>query len=81
MFNCFLLIRIIGVYRKKLQRISVMKIDFKQWWWSVPPISTKQTVTSHLNWARWAQKPRRHDIWRWKSNPWFETCTKMWRCL
>ena len=28
---------------------------------TVPPISTKRTTTSHLNWTRWTQK--RHDIW------------------
>ena len=25
-----------------------MRTKFKQWWWTIPPISTKGTVTSHL---------------------------------
>jgi len=25
----------------------------KQWWSSIPPISTKQTITTHLNWTHW----------------------------
>jgi hypothetical protein len=31
------------------------KRKFKQWYWwsSIPPISTKQTITSHLNWTPW----------------------------
>jgi len=28
------------------------------------PISTKQTITSHLRWTHWTQKD--HEIWRWK---------------
>ena len=27
----------------------IMKRKFKQWWSSIPPILTKQTITSHLN--------------------------------
>jgi len=42
-----------------------MKRKFKQWWSSIPPISRKRTVTSHLNWSRWIQKD--HDMWHWKS--------------
>jgi len=34
-----------------------MKRKFKQWWSSIPPISTKRTITSHLNWT---QKRPRH---------------------
>jgi len=37
-----------------------MKRKFKQWWSSIPPISTKQTITSHLNWNHWTQKRWRH---------------------
>ena len=29
----------------------IMKRKFKQWWSTIPPISTKQTITSHLNWT------------------------------
>ena len=29
--------------------ICIMKRQFKQWWSTVPPISTKWTITSHLN--------------------------------
>jgi len=52
-----------------------MKRKFKQWWSSIPPISTKRTTTSHLNWTYWSQKD--HDIWRWKSRSWLGTGTKM----
>ena len=30
----------------------LMKINFKQWWLTIPSISTKQTTTSHLNWLK-----------------------------
>ena len=30
----------------------IMKRKFKQWWSSIPPISTKRTVTSHLYWTQ-----------------------------
>jgi len=42
-----------------------MKGNFKQWWSSIPPISTKWTFTSHLNWIHWTRKD--HNTWRWKS--------------
>ena len=29
-----------------------MKRKVKQWWSSIPPISTKGTITSHLNWTQ-----------------------------
>jgi len=38
-----------------------MKRKFKHWWSSIPPISTKWTITSHLNWTHWTQKD--HDRW------------------
>jgi len=37
----------------------IMKRKFKQWC-SIPPISTKQTITSYLNWTHWMQKILRH---------------------
>ena len=33
-----------------------MKRKFKQWWSSIPLISTKWTITSHLNWTHWKQR-------------------------
>jgi len=30
-----------------------MKRKFKQLWSSIPPISTKQTTTFHINWTHW----------------------------
>jgi hypothetical protein len=27
---------------------GIMKRQIKQWWWTIPPISSKQTTTSHL---------------------------------
>ena len=32
---------------------NVIKRKFKQWWSSIPPISTKRTTISHLNWTHW----------------------------
>jgi len=37
-----------------------MKRKFKHWWSSIPPISTKWTITSHLNWTHWTQKTPWH---------------------
>jgi hypothetical protein len=37
-----------------------MKRKFKQWWSSIPPISTKQTLTPHLNWTYWTPKKLWH---------------------
>jgi len=33
-----------------------MKRKFKQRWSSIPPISTKRTITSHFNWTHWTQE-------------------------
>jgi len=33
----------------KILIIDVMRRKFKQWWSTIPPISTKRTITSHLN--------------------------------
>jgi hypothetical protein len=35
--------------------LYIMKRKFKQWWSPIPPISTKGTTTSRLNWAHWTQ--------------------------
>jgi len=39
-----------------------MKRKFKQWWSTIPSISTKQTITSHLNSLNTKMN---HDIWCW----------------
>ena len=70
----------------------MMKRKLKQWWSSIPPKSTKRTITSQqwwssfppistkrtsdLNWTSWTQED--HDIWRWKSRSWLRTGTNMW---
>jgi hypothetical protein len=42
--------------------LFIMRSKFKQWWSSIPPMSTKQTITSHLNWTHWTQKRQWHDV-------------------
>jgi len=42
-----------------------MKWKIKQWWSSIPPISTKWTITSHLSWTHWSwtqKKPTIYDV-------------------
>jgi len=54
-----------------------MKWKFKQRWSTSPPISTKQTITTHLH----SQNTKKdHDIWCWKSRSCLGTGTKMWSC-
>jgi hypothetical protein len=36
--------------------LLIMKRIFKQWWSSIPPISIKWTITSHLNWTHCTQR-------------------------
>ena len=36
--------------------LNIMKRNFKQWLSAIPPISTNQIITFHLNWTRWTQK-------------------------
>jgi len=55
-----------------------MKRQIKHWWSTIPPISTKWAITSHLNWTHWIQK-KDHNIWHWKSRSWLKTGTQMWR--
>jgi hypothetical protein len=45
--------------------IKIMKRKFKQWWSTIPPIATKQTITSRFN----------------SLNNKKERTTKMWHCL
>jgi len=40
-----------------------MKRKFKKWWSAISPISTKQTIVSHIN----SHKHKKDDnIWRWE---------------
>ena len=40
-----------------------LKRKFKQWWSSIPPISSKRTIISHLNWTHWTQiKTTTYDV-------------------
>jgi hypothetical protein len=41
-------------------QLSIMRRKFKQWWSLIPPISTKRTIASHLNWTHWTQIRPRH---------------------
>ena len=43
----------------------LMKRKFKQRWSSVSPISTKWTITSHLNWTHWTQKTQNMACLNW----------------
>jgi len=38
----------------------IMKRKFKQWCSTIPPISTKRTITSHLSWSHWLQRRSQH---------------------
>ena len=49
---------------------GIMKRKIKQWWSTIPLISTKRTTTPHLNWTQ-----KYHDIWSWKSRSWYGTDT------
>ena len=51
--------------------IRIMKKEFKQWWSSVSPISTKRTITSYRKWIHWTLKRTRHlifEILTWDKN-------------
>ena len=50
----------IGSYKSNYHTIMamIMKRKFQQWWSSIPPISTKRTTTSHLDWTNWKKRPR-----------------------
>ena len=37
-------------------QLSIMKRKFKQLLSSIPPIATKRTIASYLNWTHWTQK-------------------------
>ena len=52
-------------------QIVIMKRKFKQWWSTIPPISTKWTITSHL---KHTKSPL---IRRWISRSWFRIGTNM----
>ena len=41
---------------------GIMKIKIIQWWLSIPPISTKRTATSHLNWTKHKEKTTTYDV-------------------
>jgi len=38
----------------------IMEAKFRQWWSSIPPISTKLTIISNLNWTDWMHNRPRH---------------------
>ena len=44
----------------KRDKQKITKTKFKQWWTTIPPISTKQTITSHINWTHCTQKKTYH---------------------
>ena len=51
--------------------------QLKHSWSSIPPISTKRTIISHLNWTQWTQKD--HGMGRWKSRSYLWTGIPMLR--
>jgi hypothetical protein len=55
---------------------TIMKRQFKQWWSTIPAISTNWTITSHLN--SWnIKKTTRYEVGN--SYPGFVTGTIMWQ--
>jgi hypothetical protein len=40
-------------FMRNIYRIYIMKRQFKQWWLTIPPISTKQKITSHHKDVAW----------------------------
>ena len=54
-----------------------MKRKFKQWWSLIQPLSTKRTITSHLNWTHWTKI--KTTTWCWKSRSWLRRCKKCCR--
>ena len=65
----------------KIQLMHILTIDklvsllwkenFKQWCSTIPPISTQQTIVTHLKWTHWSHK-KDHKSW-------LGTGIKMWR--
>jgi len=53
---------------------NIMKREFNHWWSTIPPISTKRTIT--LN--HWTQKKSPWHM-HWKSKSCYGTGTKMWQ--
>jgi hypothetical protein len=49
-----------------LAKTIILWKEILNWWSSIPPISTKWTITSHHNSMNFEHKIY-HDIWRWKS--------------
>ena len=49
----------------QLYQYQQNKRKFKQWWSSIPPISAKRTITSHLYWTQ-----KDNDKSHWKSRFW-----------
>jgi hypothetical protein len=43
--------------------LLIFSCIMKQWWSSIPPISTKRSITSHLSWTQCTEK----RPWRGKS--------------
>ena len=38
-------------YQQNEQSPLILTDQIKQWWSTIPPLSTKRTMTSHLNWS------------------------------
>jgi hypothetical protein len=58
---------------------DVMNRKFKQWWSSIPPISTNRTNTLNLNHLSSQLKIKKdHDIWSRQSKFCLGTSTNMW---
>ena len=57
----------------KTDQRYLMKRKFKQWWSTIPPISTKPTIISPLHLLN---TKKDHDIWRSKFRSWLGTGTQ-----
>jgi hypothetical protein len=62
----FFFLNVDGLWKESLNRE----------WFTIPLISTKRPITSHLHSLN---TKKRHAIWRWKSRSWLGTGTIIWR--
>ena len=80
--NCTCMNISLAICRSNCWENKKWQESLKQWWSSIPPISTKQIITSDLNWTHWALKNRpRHmmlEIYMYATS-WLGTGTKMWQ--
>jgi hypothetical protein len=66
---------VINVKGKIYIYLTLTKRKLKQWWSTIPPISTKRTSISHLNW--FSTKKRAYDLGN--LGPGLVKAPKMWQ--